>query len=349
MLYRHRRRLPLDVQWLLADQVRALRTARSMRGEERDATRIIELGDALAADVERTMPWAQKSGGREYAESIIIALAIALFIRAFLFEAFKIPTGSMIPTLLVGDHIFVGKFIYGLKVPFTGTHILRLRQPRRGEVIVFEYPWGGRDEGKDFIKRVQAVPGDRIRLESNVWYVNGERGESTRVIARKTPCMLPPGERCKWRDAVSKDGGPLISQPEHPGCPCTYLEEADNGYTWISQHQWPEAICSCRSPSEPRSAAMNRGDWPATGAATSYLAGWGPHPKQGVRWRRRLADGRVEMEVPPGYVFVAGDNRDNSHDGRVWGLVPLDKIKGKALMLWWAAADRRGRLFRSVH
>lgn len=103
---------------------------------------------------------------------MIIAGLVALFIRSFVIEAFKIPSGSMIPTLSVGDHIFVNKFIYGLRLPFTRRHFIKFRDPQRGEVIVFICPNG---DGKDFIKRVVGLPGDLVRVYSTEVEVNGER------------------------------------------------------------------------------------------------------------------------------------------------------------------------------
>ena len=85
----------------------------------------------------------------EYLEAIVTALILALIIRAYVVQAFKIPSGSMIPTLLVGDHILVNKFIYGTKIPFTDKRILIFRKPSRGDIIVFKYP---EDPRKDFIK-----------------------------------------------------------------------------------------------------------------------------------------------------------------------------------------------------
>lgn len=113
----------------------------------------------------------KKGAVREYVESLGLAILVALTIRAFGIEAFKIPSGSMIPTLSIGDHIFVNKFIYGLRIPFTKYKFIKVHEPKRGEVIVFIYPV---DEKKDFIKRVIGVPGDRIHIDGeNIW-VNGE-------------------------------------------------------------------------------------------------------------------------------------------------------------------------------
>ncbi|MEC4685301.1 MAG: signal peptidase I [Nitrospirota bacterium] len=108
---------------------------------------------------------------REYAEAIITALLLALIIRAYVVQAFKIPSGSMIPTLLVGDHILVSKFIYGTEIPFTDKKILVFREPRRDDVVVFKYP---KDPDRDFIKRVIGVGGDVVEGRNKIVYVNGK-------------------------------------------------------------------------------------------------------------------------------------------------------------------------------
>ncbi len=108
----------------------------------------------------------------EYLEAIVTALVLALIIRAYIVQAFKIPSGSMIPTLLVGDHILVNKFIYGTKIPFTDKRILIFRKPEKGDIIVFKYP---EDPRKDFIKRVIATGGDTVEERNKVVYVNGVR------------------------------------------------------------------------------------------------------------------------------------------------------------------------------
>ena len=112
-----------------------------------------------------------KSKFREYGEAIVVAVLLALFIRAFVVQAFKIPSGSMIPTLLVGDHILVNKFIYGIRIPFTDKKVFAFKEPKRGDVIVFIYPL---DPSKDFIKRVIGVEGDTVLMKGKTVYINGE-------------------------------------------------------------------------------------------------------------------------------------------------------------------------------
>lgn len=107
---------------------------------------------------------------REYVEAFATAIILALIIRAFIIQAFKIPSGSMEPTLLVGDHILVNKFIYGTHIPFTNDVVLPVRAPRQKDVVVFEYP---KDESIDFIKRVIGLPGDKVQIVNKQVYVNG--------------------------------------------------------------------------------------------------------------------------------------------------------------------------------
>jgi len=178
----------------------------------------------------------QKSVVREYVEAIIIALLLAFFIRTFVVQAFKIPSGSMIPTLLIGDHILVNKFGYGVKNPLNGAMWVAVGDPRRHDVIVFKYP---QNPSQDFIKRVVGVAGDRVEIVDKKVFVNGE------VLVEPNAVNLDPG----------------------------YNEARDR--------------------MEP-------------------------------------------ITVPPGAVFVLGDNRDNSHDGRFWGFVDLKDVRGKAFMLYWS-------------
>jgi signal peptidase I len=113
----------------------------------------------------------KKSVAREWIESIIVAFILAMIIRTFVVQAFKIPTGSMRPTLIEGDIIMVSKFIYGPKIPFTGISLPGIREPQRGDVVVFIYP---EDPKKDFIKRLVAGPGETVEIRQGTIYVDGK-------------------------------------------------------------------------------------------------------------------------------------------------------------------------------
>ena len=114
----------------------------------------------------------RKSLVREYGEAIVIAIALALIIRTLVVQAFTIPSGSMMDTLLVGDYILVNKFLYGPELPFTEFRVPGLREPQRGDIVVFKYP---QDEKRDFIKRIVAIPGDQILIRGHDVHVNGQR------------------------------------------------------------------------------------------------------------------------------------------------------------------------------
>ena len=113
-----------------------------------------------------------KSKVYEYAEAIIIAILIAVVVRTFVVQAYKIPSRSMVPTLLVGDHILVNKFIYGAKVPVLRKTIISITNPQRGDIVVFIYP---NDRDKDYIKRVIGVSGDKIEIKNKIIFINGKQ------------------------------------------------------------------------------------------------------------------------------------------------------------------------------
>ncbi len=115
-----------------------------------------------------------KSVVREYLQVIIAAVLLALFIRTFTVQAFKIPSGSMEPTLLVGDHIMVNKFIYGIRMPILNNVLIPITNPKRGDVVVFIFPL---DPSKDFIKRVVAVAGDTVQVVNKKLFINGRPAE----------------------------------------------------------------------------------------------------------------------------------------------------------------------------
>jgi len=176
--------------------------------QRKRVSQVSDRAEKLDALLDKHLSFGRKSTFREYTESIGVAVLIALVLRAFVVEAFKIPSGSMIPTLEVGDHIFVNKFVYGLRVPLTNYKFIQVRKARRGEVIVFVFP---KDESKDFIKRVVAIEGDTVAMRQNVIQING------RPIKRRAL----PGP-CTYTDA--EEG----SDQGYPK-PCTaYEEELDN-------------------------------------------------------------------------------------------------------------------------
>ena len=201
-------------------------------------------GDRL--DVGETKPGRIRPGGftrirRDWIEPILIAFVLAVFIRIFLFQPFKIPSGSMEDTLLVGDQLIAVKFLYGTKLPFLPHRILKIRDPRPGDIVVFKFP---QDPSKDFIKRCIAVGGQKVEIRDKEVFVNGVK--------------QPFPRHGKFID----------------------------------------------------SAVL-----PAT---------FGPRDNLGP------------VIVPPGHIFVMGDNRDNSNDSRFWGFVSYENIKGKAVVLYWS-------------
>jgi signal peptidase I len=112
-----------------------------------------------------------KSKVQEYIEAIIIAILIAVVIRTFIIQAYKIPSRSMVPALLVGDHLLVNKFIYGVKIPVVRKIIIPVTDPKRGDIIVFIYP---NDRTKDYIKRVIGVAGDKIEIRNKNIFINDQ-------------------------------------------------------------------------------------------------------------------------------------------------------------------------------
>jgi signal peptidase I len=217
----------------------------------------------------------RKSEVREYMESIFVAVAVAMALRAFVVEAFKIPSGSMIPTLMVGDHIFVNKFTYGPAIPWTHKRLWNGMPPSRGDVMVFAFP---EHPEQDFIKRVIAIPGDKLEAQGGHPIINGWEVPSCRV----GPYSYVEGEP------------PL--QTKHEGD--LYVEFLED-----------EAYLTFYD-----------------GSSMSYPEHQGP------------------FTVKPGEVWVMGDNRNNSHDSRMWwggkgGGVPFENIKGRALFVWLSVAD----------
>ncbi len=232
----------------------------------------------VETEVEDKLGRWRKSEGREFAESIFVALAVAMLLRTFMFEAFKIPSGSMIPTLQVGDHIFVNKFSYGPAIPWTQKRIWTNMPPKRGDVMVFVYP---ENPEQDFIKRVIALPGDKLE---------------------------------------ARGGHPIINGWEVPHCYVgvyAYAEGQSDPNSFNSRHEGELFVEYL--------------------GAESYLTLYD-----------RMSIGSSEYQGPyyvePGQAFVMGDNRNNSHDSRMWfggrgGGVPFPNIKGRALFVWLSLSE----------
>ncbi len=173
-------------------------------------------------------PFAQRSFGRiawENAKSIAGALAIFLFLRTFLIEAYRIPSGSMIPSLLVGDWLFVNKLVYGPHVPFTDTNLPGYREPQRGDVVVFVSPYQpdeaarGADPTPTLVKRVVAAPGDTVHMRKGELDLNGiaqRQGFGTQGYSEAVANSVDP--LFDWQNAValrSSRFGPAPNQPTH--------------------------------------------------------------------------------------------------------------------------------------
>ena len=141
---------------------------------------------------------------REYGEALGIALILALVIRAFMVQAFSIPSGSMQPTLLIGDYLLVNKFSYGIRNPLTNKVWVQVGQPQRGDVVVFIFP---QDPAKDYIKRIIGLPGDRIEIVNKKVFINGKLFETPQAVY-DDPMIIPAPQRST--DSARDNLGPVV-------------------------------------------------------------------------------------------------------------------------------------------
>lgn len=269
----------------------AARTALCSATEGSDAAAIDAAMNALEQQVERHLSFVRRSVAADYLISILEALAIALVLRFFIIEPYKIPSGSMIPTLLVGDHIFVNKLSYGIRLPAIDTLVAHWGGYERGEVIVFVNPLDDPLpvlQRRDYVKRIVGLPGDTVEVRGEVLFINGE---------------------AQPRELVEQD--------------FEYFDRIGEGGPWIEQRAqlWKETI-----QTGPKTDQGEKSGQPATTTHDLLRDAYRPHA---------LLEG--PFQVPAGHLFMMGDNRDNSQDGRVGGwFVPFDHVKGRAFVIWFS-------------
>jgi signal peptidase I len=339
-------RVRAEAQALAREAHAALLVKRNLRGKAGDLeSAVTEVDQALAAKdyqrvrqglpvldalVDELIKRPNKSTTRDYVESIGAAILIALALRAVVLEAFKIPSSSMYPTLEINDHIFVNKFIYGVRIPFTTTKLLEWRKPKRGEVIVFIQPCY---PDRDYIKRVVATEGQTVEVRCNVVYVDGQAVEH----------RLIEGDSCSYED---QDESSARWFPR----PCSEYAERVDGHEYLTYHDHDRPSRDEAFARNPSNATPNDKDFPVLdgqhnppSCRTQPDGIIPPNQLEGKIVEERKGVGACEPQlhyvVPPNHVFVMGDNRANSNDSRYWGSVPIENIKGKALFIWLSYRD----------
>ena len=239
-----------------------------------------------------------KKHSREWMEALIIAAIFASLLRVFVVESYRIPTGSMEKTLMAGDFIFVNKFIYGAKVPFTDLQLPRVEGVSRGDIFVFKYP---HDRSLNYIKRCVATSGDTLEIRKRSLYVNGSE------------VALPPD-------------GQFIGTEMQPGEDDSMIFPRFSGFN-------KDNYGPVRIPGKGDVITLNEQTLPMY----AWLISDEGHTV-GVHSGVVFIDGVPASSYTVGddYYFAMGDNRDNSLDSRFWGFVPSKDILGRALLVYWS-------------
>ncbi len=256
--------------------------------------------EALAAQSKAPVAL-REPGTVDYARSFFPVAFIVLIVRAFIFEPFRIPSDSMMPTLLDGDFIVVNKFAYGLRLPVVNEKFIDTGSPQRGDVVVFRYP---PNPSINYIKRLVGLPGDRIEVHDDHLVINGETLE-----------LKDQGQFVDSCYAGLKLSTEKIGEHTHKVMSCRSpigLQYGNN--MGFPQQSNPLAAC------DRKETARLIGGWVCDETAIEGLRDRGDH---------------VFDVVPAGYYLMIGDNRDNSEDSRVWGLVPDKNLVGKATRIWF--------------
>ncbi|WP_024486235.1 signal peptidase I, partial [Serratia fonticola] len=245
--------------------------------------------------------------------SVFPVLLLVFVVRSFIYEPFQIPSGSMMPTLLIGDFILVEKFAYGVKDPITQTTLIETGHPKRGDIAVFKYP---RDTKLDYIKRVIGVPGDRVTYDP----VN------KRVTVQES---CNSGQACDTALAVTySDMQPsdFVQMFTRSG-----MGETSNGFFQIPlTDNVPQGGIRLGERKETLGNVTHR-----------ILTVPGAQDQVGAYYQQ-AGQQLGEWVVPAGHYFMMGDNRDNSADSRYWGFVPEKNLVGKATAIWMSFEKQEG-------
>jgi signal peptidase I len=247
----------------------------------------------------------------EWADTGFSAILLAAAIMFFAVQAFKIPSGSMRLTLLEGDHLFVNKFIYGWRIPYTDRRVLRPRPVKRGDIVVFRFPTDDKNSphhGKDFIKRAIGLPGDVVEVRDKKVIVNGQPLDEAYVHVADPNVYPRP-----WLTRGSPSAGRVAVKGRE-----VYL---DGRVVDESRFFYDEDFTVLRDTAAFQSIWEN-----------GRLARW---ENFGFR------DNFGPVRVPAGHYLVMGDNRDHSYDSRFWGPLPDTHLKGRAWVLYWPLARKK--------